>query len=220
MKYFLYIVFIILIIFVSKLIAKIEQSHHDFSGALWTNYEMCIVCHTPHNADTQVNDAPLWNHEVTSATYTLYSSSTIESTINQPDGLSKLCLSCHDGTVAIDNHSGITTGTRYTSTSFGNFGTNLSDQHPISFTYDAALATADGELYNPTSQSSGLGSTIDEDMLFNGKMECSSCHDVHVARNNSGCVGCHNMHGPIMTKTLSVRIDNDNSALCLTCHKK
>ncbi len=218
MKYFHYIVLIISIIFVSTLIAKIEQSHHDFSSMLGTNNQICVPCHTPHNADTQISDAPLWNHEVTTATYNLYSSSTIQSTITQPDGLSKLCLSCHDGTVAIDNHSGETGGT-YFIRSQAQVGPDLSGEHPISFTYDAALATADGDLYDPTTQSSGLGNTIDSDMLFNGKMECSSCHDVHIQRNTQGCMGCHFV-GPYTTRSLSVRIDNDQSALCLTCHKK
>ncbi len=218
MKLFHYIVLFIMLLFVSKLIGEITNSHHDFQSMSNTNGRICIACHTPHNADTQISDAPLWNHEITVASYTLYSTSTINSTINQPDGLSKLCLSCHDGTVAVDNHSGETGGT-YFIRAQGQVGPDLTSEHPISFTYDAALATADGDLHDPTTQSSGLGSTIDVDLLFNGKMECSSCHDVHIARNTNGCMGCHFV-GPYTTRSLSIRIDNDNSALCLTCHKK
>lgn len=43
--------------------ANIEGSKDDFSGSGWTT-EICEPCHTPHNADTTVIDAPLWNHQV------------------------------------------------------------------------------------------------------------------------------------------------------------
>lgn len=185
---------------------SIAGSDHDFSGKTWNNTgEICVVCHTPHNADNNVNGAPLWNHQVTTSTFSVYTSSTFDATAGQPDGASKLCLSCHDGTVAIDNFGGKTTGTNFI-TGGKNFGTDLTNDHPVSFTYDAALATADGEIYDPTSTNSGLGGTISADLLIGGKMECASCHDVHntVAVNGT----------KLLVKT------NAGSALCLTCHAK
>ncbi|NOX97083.1 MAG: cytochrome c3 family protein [Nitrospirae bacterium] len=182
----------------------ITGSAHDFSSKTWNpSGEICRVCHTPHDANTSVTGAPLWNHAVTTANFTLYSSSTLNATMAQPGGPSKLCLSCHDGTVAIDNFGGRTTGTKFI---WGNYliGTDLSNDHPISFTYDAALATADDGLYNPTTQTSGLGGTINSDMLIDDKVECSSCHDVH---NGSGVAD-------LLVKS------NGASALCLTCHNK
>ncbi len=197
---------VVAILFVASLSfgQTIVGSAHDFSGETWNpSGEICIVCHTPHKADNSVTDAPLWNHEVTTATFTPYSSSTLDATVGQPDGVSKLCLSCHDGTVAIDNFGGKTNGTEFVQ---GDdlIGTDLSNDHPVSFTYDAALATADGGLYDPTTTNSGLGGTIDEDMLISHKLECASCHDVH---NGSGV-------GNLLVKA------NGNSALCLTCHAK
>ena len=184
--------------------AQIAGSAHDFSSESWNSSgEICIVCHTPHGADTTVTDAPLWNHEVTSATFTLYSSSTLDATMGQPDGSSKLCLSCHDGTVAVDNFGGNTSGTEF-ATGDALIGTDLSNDHPVSFTYDATLATTDGGLHDPTSTDSGLGSTIDADMLFNHKLQCASCHDVH---NGAGV-------NKLLVKS------NSGSALCLTCHDK
>jgi hypothetical protein len=198
----------------------IRHSHHDFSGASWSNFEMCLPCHTPHHANIEVSNSPLWNHQLSTSTYTLYSSSTLNAFPGQPDGKSKLCFSCHDGTVAIENHSGITTGNHFTT--WGNVSTDLRDDHPISFLYDAALAQADGQLYDPATTLSGLGGTIEEDLLDNGRMECTSCHDVHISRNTQGCIGCHNIHGGggMITKTLSLWKSNDGSALCLTCHQK
>ncbi|NPA36918.1 MAG: cytochrome c3 family protein [Chlorobi bacterium] len=182
----------------------IVGSAHDFSGRNWnTTGELCIVCHTPHHSDVTVSDAPLWNHEVSTATYTLYSSPTLDATMEQPGNSSKLCLSCHDGTVAIENFGGVTDGTRYL-TGNSQIGPDLSGHHPVSFVYDAALSSADKGLFDPTSTSSGLGSTISDDMLINNKLECASCHDVH------------NGYG---VDYLLVK-DNQSSALCLTCHNK
>ncbi|NOY60269.1 MAG: cytochrome C [Calditrichaeota bacterium] len=218
-NYSIYI-FISYLLFAVSALGDISNSHHDFSGASWSGNEMCKPCHTPHNANTEVPDSPLWNHEVTHASFTVYSSPTFDAIAGQPSGHSKLCLSCHDGTVAIDNYGGSTGGTKYAG--FGNVGTDLSDDHPISFQYNSALATTDGNLYDPSTTTSGLGGTIAEDLLNNGRVECTSCHDVHISRNTQGCSGCHNMHGGGhgITKTLSLRISNDNSALCLTCHRK
>ena len=81
----------------------IVGSAHDFSGEGWSGGEICLPCHTPHNADTTEPDAPLWNHAVTSALYTLYDSPTMDVAPEQPRPASKLCLSCHDGTVALDS---------------------------------------------------------------------------------------------------------------------
>ncbi len=185
--------------------AQMAGSDHDFSGKNWNNTgEMCVVCHTPHNADATVTDAPLWNHEVTTSTFTVYTGGgTMDATTGQPGGTSKLCLSCHDGTVAVDNFGGQTGGTEFV-TGDKNLGTDLSNDHPISFAYDAALASLDGGLFDPTTTNSGLGGTIDGDMLFNGSLECASCHDVHDATNIS----------KLLVKS------NSGSALCLTCHNK
>lgn len=179
-------------------------SAHDFSAENWNQSgELCIVCHTPHNADVAVTDAPLWNHETTDAAFSLYSSSTLDATVGQPDGSSKLCLSCHDGTVAVDNFGGTTTGTEFISGD-NLMGTDLNDDHPVSFVYDPTLATDDGGLFDPTITNSGLGGTIDEDMLFSGKVQCATCHDVH---NGSGAPH-------LLVKS------NAASDLCLTCHSK
>ena len=186
--------------------AQIAGSAHDFSTQSWnTTTEICIVCHTPHNANTTVLNAPLWNHELsTVVTYAMYSSATMNSIAGQPDGSSKLCLSCHDGTVALENFGGVTSGTNMM-TGGALMGTDLSNDHPISITYDAALAAADGGLFNPTTTQSGLGGTISATMLIGDKMQCSSCHDVH---NSAGT-----------TNGLLLKA-NTASALCLTCHDK
>ena len=183
--------------------SQITGTAHDFSGQGWGTTEICQPCHTPHNADASIADAPLWNHETTTTVFTLYTSSTLDAAdLIQPDASSKLCLSCHDGTVALENFGGTTTGTSFIST--GDLGTTLTDDHPISFTYNTALATADGGLFDPATVTTALGGTISNDLLIGGKLQCASCHDVHNEYNN----------------TSLLKIDNDASVLCLTCHDK
>ena len=184
--------------------AQILGSEHDFSSQGWGTNEICQPCHTPHNASIAL-PVVLWNHEVTAATYTLYTSGTMNATTGQPDGVSRACLSCHDGTVALDSFGG-STGQNFIGGD-ADFGTDLSNDHPVSFAYTDALAGIDGGLYPPTTESSGLGGTIAADMLFgdgSDQVECASCHDVHNAANLPS----------LLLKT------NAGSALCLTCHAK
>src|SRR3990167_8530151 len=60
--------------------------------------EICIFCHAPHTTTAQ---APLWNRYDSGQSYTTYTSTTLRAITRQPSGSSKLCLSCHDGTVAL-----------------------------------------------------------------------------------------------------------------------
>jgi len=149
--------------------------------------EVCVFCHTPHSANTAA-PAPLWNRQLGTTAYTPYTSSSLDAeairglALEQPGGSSKLCLSCHDGTLAIGNvnvkagqtdvsismsgtagdgsmpaGSGTTTGfTR-------DLGVDLTNAHPISVTYASALAARDGELRQVDAQQrwpAGDGSII------------------------------------------------------------
>jgi len=225
-KLFLIEYFIFLLTFFCfNSLASVKNTHHDFSGAGWSNGEICIACHTPHNANVSVANSPLWNHNVTNNTYTLYSSSTFDATATQPNSTTKLCLSCHDGTIALDAIAG-NSGSSYirVQTSRGvpiRINSDLFKHHPVSIRYDSALASVDAGLYDPSVTASGLGSTIANDMLNNGILECSSCHDVHVKRGTGSCTDCHNFSYPsYYLETLSLVKSNDKSALCFTCHNK
>ena len=206
----------------------IRGSDHDFSKLLMTSTsstgkvtsydEICIFCHAPHRdslPDLGGADAPLWNHQLSSATYTPYTSATMNAVPGQPNGTSKLCLGCHDGTIALEAYGKTTTGTHFISdASFGTgskvIGTDLTNDHPISFTYDAALVAADGKLNDPATTSiipginSMSGLIADKLLDRNGQVQCTSCHDVH--------------NGQGINKLL--KVNNTGSALCLTCHNK
>jgi hypothetical protein len=74
------------------------------SSTVRNNYgEICVYCHTPHGANTQVA-APLWNRTINTGQYTIYDKlRTLNRPIGQPGPNSLTCLSCHDGTIAIDS---------------------------------------------------------------------------------------------------------------------
>ncbi len=168
-----------------------------------TEVRVCVFCHTPHNASSTV--VPLWNRQNPVSVYSTYSSSTLYATVGQPTESSKMCLSCHDGTIALGSVLSETTeipfagGLRFIPTGPTRLGTDLSDDHPISFLYDTTLATQNGELADP----SALPPEIQLDK--NGNLQCTSCHDPHddlngkflvvTDRNSILCTSCHNKTG-------------------------
>ena len=192
-------------LFATFAFSQIATSEHDFSAwALNGNNEaaLCDACHTPHQS-TILDGAPLWNHALsTVTTYTNYDTPTMDATTGDPSGTSLLCLSCHDGTTAIDSYGGAT-GTTFIGAGFlvGDVtvaNNDMSSEHPISFAYADAVATDNG-LNTEASVASFLVGGI------GGTVECASCHDVH----NQGA-------GNYALLTAS----NVNSALCTTCHIK
>jgi predicted CXXCH cytochrome family protein len=167
--------------------------------------DACIFCHTAHHAS---GVTPLWNHNMSAVTnYVVYSSARLDSlnlVIPQPNGSSRLCLSCHDGTVALGSVSsgaaqimanGVTT---LPAGSAANLGTDLSADHPISFVYDTPLAARDPEIKNP----SGLKSPSPVRLDGMGRLQCTACHDPH-----------NNQFGNFLV------MNNAGSALCLVCHQ-
>jgi hypothetical protein len=199
----------------------IAKTSHDTT--IWSfNFggPICVMCHAPHNP-SNASAGPLWNHAMSAvANYTLYKSSSTLATIDQPGPVSKLCLSCHDGTVAILSYGG-NTGTMTMAQASGAgamsvIGTDLSNDHPIGFVYDATLVAKDPTKLKPTDTAVTIGSSTTKTgtiatMLLDGgtKMECSSCHDVH----NKFTVATLSGRG-------LVKVSTGGSKLCVTCHIK
>lgn len=189
----------------------IKGSKHDLSSTLGTDGEICIVCHTPHNADTTIVNAPLWNHlpSAEGTTYTMYAGTgTYDAKLavgaaTAPTGISKLCLSCHDGTTAPDAFTGHA-GSATMIGGVGNLGTDLSKSHPISFKYNTDLVAADALTSGVTGLNDPTETPIKAWLGSAGEFECSSCHDVH---NKIGLNAMLNK-------------DNAGSSLCITCHAK
>jgi len=166
-----------------------------------TEQEICIFCHTPHQAR---RDIPyLWNRADSTASYIPYQSSTLRAAVGQPTGASKQCLSCHDGTVALGalltrpQEVPFEGGIRFLGDGRSKLGTDLSDDHPVSFVYDSALAAGNPELTDPLT----LPAEVRLDK--NHEMQCTACHDPH-----------DNNFGKFLVRS------NQYAGLCTTCHNK
>ena len=185
--------------------ASVVNSPHNLSASgpgpvrAATENEVCIFCHAPHNSSPI---QPLWNRLMPTEGYTIYTSRALNAKPGQPTGSSKMCLSCHDGTIALgtvisrDQPIMMSKGVTTIPAGAANIGTDLRDDHPISFRYDSSLAAHNPNLKSPSS----LPPEIRLDA--NSELQCTSCHDAH---NNS------------LTNFLVMR--NDNSEMCKSCHQ-
>lgn len=200
----------------------------------WNNNrkEVCRTCHVPHDhgAVRYGNQGILWNHEVTTkASWQMYASDPtmidyIDGTIEAaPTGTSKLCLGCHDGVTAINQYdgrgpanAGYGGGTTYLISNYsagftvGNTAASMTNNHPISITYDNL---SDLQLKDPATAVMANGDTV-ASLLVNGRVECSTCHDVH---NRESVPATHLLREA--TKGVDVT-GAGASALCFVCHDK
>ncbi len=199
--------------------ASVVSSKHDMRTYITdepADTGVCVFCHTPHNASTTNITAPLWNRTDPASTYTIYTSTTLDATAGQPTSVSLACLSCHDGTIAVnavinapsgglgttfssplDASGKLTSGSAY-------LGVDLSNDHPVSLQYrDDADSGLRSNTANPTK-------------VINGSLELPlfGSSDPY----NIECGSCHAVHDPANTPFL--RYPNTSSQLCTVCHVK
>ncbi|MCA9251160.1 MAG: hypothetical protein KDA54_08500 [Phycisphaerales bacterium] len=203
--------------------------------------QVCIFCHAPHNATGQT---PLWNREMPPTHYRIYRSSTTDARIDQPSGPSKMCLSCHDGALALGlvasrpANEPIVMSRRTIPPGPADLTQDLSDDHPIGFRFDRALFNKDGQLRNPDLISKELP------MGVHNEVHCTTCHDPHdnslgdflriPDRRSAICLSCHDLNGwessshALSPKTVSGRNVDPREKLpyhtvadnaCTNCHK-
>jgi hypothetical protein len=180
---------------------------------------------------------PLWSTKYTSDglkyTYTMYTSPGFVASgavmSSQPDGASKLCLGCHDG-----SYSSVRNARRiFTQNS-------LASSHPISFTYTSGVAAnRPNSIKDPATTSSGFGRMIKDDLLDEqSKMQCTSCHDVHASGKGDYMLRWDGIAGDPLgpsswtttttnpdgttttTTTTNEFVRGSELPMCLTCHNK
>lgn len=170
--------------------------------------EICVFCHTPHDA-IKNNSITLWNHALSTSSYTTYTSPTMDNTVTAMGAVdattattSNLCLSCHDGTVALNSQNnpsnelknGAMVGVTANKLGAGstNLGTDLSNDHPVNMAYDRTKDTNLKDLTGVTTVK-----------LYTNSVQCASCHDPHTSAN-----------APFLRASMT------GSSLCLICHDK
>lgn len=185
--------------------------------------QICIFCHTPHNAKPQT---VLWNRNDTTQTFGHYSSTTLaihtDDTARtssdykaEPNGSSRLCLSCHDGVTALGavlNGDAIEVNTSVNTVMAG---ANVFDRakitnshHPVSFVYNASVRDRLNVLEgaNTYKLPSNAKVRLDRDK----RMQCITCHDPHQTQFNDPATPFWVLGGNSATEA--------HDAVCLDCH--
>ncbi|MFQ5600479.1 MAG: cytochrome c3 family protein [Candidatus Krumholzibacteriia bacterium] len=159
---------------------------------------VCRFCHVAHGGSDM---GLLFNKPDTDAVFTPYSSPTLRSQPGTPFGISRMCLACHDGTIALgdllsdDQVWSFPPGREYLEPGFGGIEPMLRDDHPVSFRYEDALTGGNDEIRDPAALPPELHLEAGE---FVG---CATCHDAH-----------DNILGSFLRRPA------DDAALCLDCH--
>ena len=198
--------------------------------------QTCVFCHTPHGG---ANSIPLWNRSnPTGATYQLYTSSTSDATTTGAAiaaSVSGACLSCHDGTMALDvlrNVNGLAFGPAVAFTRQGTakatyaagtagsnnvmsgglpfLGSDLRNDHPVTIVYETARAARAAEF---VTQTGGAGAPITV-----GTTNPVPLFGASAGTATIECASCHNAHNNSLGNFL--RKSNNGSAICLSCHIK
>lgn len=218
--------------------AGVVNTKHNFSttgtGTIKATgeQEVCVFCHIPHSAQV---GSPLWNRSMPASSYTMYNSdylrrmnyptpTALGNTVGTPGTLSRQCLSCHDGTVAVGSvylvrgtllgstqiaMSGVTgTGTIPTTAS-GYIGTDLRGHHPVGIEYNHLVTKNFGSGSRPIELLATPSAAI-KLYTYSGKqyVECSSCHDPHTDQAQKFLRVSGGTHGANVYGT------------CTACHEK
>jgi predicted CXXCH cytochrome family protein len=160
----------------------------------------CLYCHVPHSGP---NKTALWGQRLSTSSYSTYVSDTAANTTTQPElgADSSLCLSCHDGTVAVGQVTPY--GPYMMQGKWDPLGSQLQSSHPFSLQLPIKDAS------DLVSSLAANGKTADQTgavKLLKGNIECTSCHEPH------------NQYVDMQSQNFLVLI-NKKGAICTACHE-
>lgn len=241
-------------------LATIEGSKHDLSSAGVSKDlgddpqdRICVYCHHPHNTVKQGTNgltySPLWNRGYTTGTFVPYNNGAAmdnsgNGTVSRSrhvmngnvevNGVSLLCMSCHDGQTSMNAYSAYNSQGATGSDTYGRnsqalptmpnkvitgvaaLGSDLSNHHPIGMSWDTVTAN-DPEIAGKTDTFRNSNITIGSVLTGGDTMECSSCHDVHNS-GNTMTQDAGDGEGLIPERFLWT--SDYQSQFCLSCHIK
>ena len=234
-KILLFVVVAILTLGLATLVwAKIEGTPHDVRVMTGdADLEPCVMCHTPHSG---TGAYPIWNRDQGAQTYIVYNSPSFDMAPGkQPQSPSSLCLVCHNGVFSelVNYPSGgspVNENYDYEMNSYfwAMLGTDLRDEHPISFTYNPLFDTVQDNNGFPATVKC---STTDRRWIpMNGKLtfplygpqwdqfECATCHAVHHTSPDAN-YGEEMVGGKsVGSQVYFLRASNAGSEMCQACH--
>ncbi|WP_152609914.1 cytochrome C [Geobacter sp. OR-1] len=197
------------------------------------NTEICVFCHTPHKAVPQTT---LWNRSnPSSVVFGKYSSSTLvirrtsNAQFGEPNGASRLCLSCHDGITAggvplgaIFNGPVINMGAndRIMGIALFNAAKIKSGHHPVSFVYDDVVLRAIQNDSLKSTQNYQMPRIVKLDTA--NRMQCTTCHNPHQNQSTEDTYQVPPNEGrkiaPFWVYGANNNASLDHDSVCMDCH--
>lgn len=199
-------------------------------GVKGTSTQICIYCHTPHNATTT---QLLWNHRSSTLTYAWATNTTTVGTALPTTqagmGESGRCLSCHDASMGVGdvwNAGGGVTGTVGAGTitnavyQMGASG-DMSGNHPVAVPWPGTGAS--GITSGQTTRLSFYRTVTTSGCTSPSGICTSNNTEVNIKGTLAApmvqCVSCHEPHG-VAGNSYFLRVSLNNSTLCQACHNK
>lgn len=216
------------------------------TGGTFNDYrETCIYCHISHNSSTVV---PLWNRQLPDEIgYQMYSGPNFDSKPpKSPDGISLACLSCHDGSVAVDAvlstpkfHDWFDAGVHYRMNTEGEVGADKCGKchnrergaiGGLSGAHDQTIRVLtkvlkDDHAISITYPTFDMDPQFNQPTIFKEDGGRAFSNGVQTFEGDKvQCASCHDPHNPdeqnVEGRDPFLRTSNRFSALCLTCHAK
>lgn len=228
------------------------------TGTPESQSRICVFCHHPHNSaatgveqatgEGQITYTPLWNRSMSTKTFNAYNNGGFENSSTTPHalqavssglaGVSLLCMSCHDGTVAMNAYSQTTgttdgapsgAGVKGAITSSAGFASrggasDMSNHHPMGFNY-ADVQAVDNEIAATTvpmvptglTQAGGNFAAVNTGVVIGDLLDGTGA-----TTGNMECVTCHDVHNTQNAPGAERFLwrSNVGSNFCLTCHLK
>lgn len=193
-------------------VSEVKLTRHNLSASsdnpirATTVDQVCVFCHVPHGAS---DSRATWSRDLryqAAAGYQSYESRTLDAVPGRPNGATRLCLSCHDGALALgalvnleatrpamaEFRGGLTTMPRGPA----RLGFDLRNDHPVSI----VPSTSDPEVKAP--EPGGPVKLAHGTSALKDSVQCTSCHDPHLATQK------------FLVKSV------DRGGLCMSCHQK
>lgn len=258
-------------------LAAVASTKHNLSNSGSGNKfngttEICVFCHTPHGASTAAS-APLWNRDLSTATsttstpsilppysyatYASLGSTSLDAKTAPVGSVSIACLSCHDGTQAMDimintpgsgstpmSGSWVGWGGQFNllaAPAIAYIGLDLTNDHPVGIQYGGGGIELPAKPTGPTTDpdfkppnyngnaaapkwwietnSNATNEPTDLRLFTRDTVDYSNLL-LPIAGGKQPFVECASCHDPHTTNGLFLRVSNDGSAVCLSCHIK
>lgn len=220
----------------------LASTGHDFTTGTFVGTPavgLCTYCHTPHKA---IQTLLLWNHTMSSNSFTWDVTATTAGTTfptigSTYKGPTVKCLSCHDGSVAVGSVAWFDEAARNTGGTYLNAGTmpsshqigasgDMTGNHPVGMPYPYLNVA---NTYNGSTTGSAIvlgewqATPLSPIRLYNDDGTGNITGGPVALKSGMECSSCHDPHNKASTGDMFLRgslTGSDTNYICLKCHIK